>query len=189
MTNRILSALLAAAVTAAACALPAGAQTTPVVAKLSVPVSISDIDTEWLQKTFGGLLVHCDVFEQVTPPARGSLALASGQLAIPLQETPATTTVRSTMKYSGTLEIPTYAPQSASDAKTDPETAAQEAAHNAIVKARSFGCYFAAANASANGISKAPVSSDIDNVLKRGYQNSAAEKSSVFFVSGTFPKH
>jgi hypothetical protein len=125
MKNRISRVLTGAALLTMIAAAGASAQTTPVVATITVPVTISSMDAEWAKGRFGSISVTCDVSSSANPEP-GEHVVARGSELIPLAETTASTTARAMFSYSGSLIVVAHAPaRKSGDKTTDAETAAQ----------------------------------------------------------------
>jgi hypothetical protein len=198
MRNRISGALPCAALIALCVSTGAQAQETPVVATITVPVTITNLDAEWAKANFVPLSVACDVYSDAAPPESpdGAKAIAQGVQPLSLVETPATPTLRAMFNYSGSVIVQTRAGRKAGG---DAETAAQIAAAKAIKEAKSYACYFTAGKDAPSGSTGSGKSSTdplkkLQDALARGYLGEPgsdtpkreAEKSSTYIISGTF---
>jgi hypothetical protein len=151
-------ALTFVAAIAALSALPAAAQTTNIPALvLTVPVSVSNLDTEAFKTLSVGCIAH-----------DGNVVMAKGETTIPLVVVPATPSVRSTESFTGNVTVNLVTTAAVGVAykggagKSDPETVAMAdtaAAIKAIQKTGSYQCVLETSQKVANLQLLAPLGS------------------------------
>lgn len=187
MKIHICGALTGAALLALSASTAAYAQLSPVVATITVPVTITNLDAEWAKGSFGAISVACDVSAELQGSGK---VLAEGAQPIPFVETPATSTVRAMLNFAGSVVVQTYAPKAAVNEQTgDAETAAQRAAAKAIKDAKSYVCYFKPTKTRPGGTRSGSddPSKMMESLLSKGYERGdGAEKSSTYIVTGSF---